>query len=99
MAYLDSFWLIDASVNLFSLLQRFRIAVGRLRVYASFFLLEYLVKIKDRLYLPKIYPMETATVLSISIAVALVVITALALYTAFGPPAAELSDPFEDHED
>ncbi|WP_155120113.1 photosystem II reaction center protein PsbN, partial [Microcystis aeruginosa] len=21
------------------------------------------------------------------------------LYTAFGPPAAELSDPFEDHED
>jgi PsbN protein len=43
--------------------------------------------------------METATVLSISIAVALVVITALALYTAFGPPAAELSDPFEDHED
>ncbi|MFM7875522.1 MAG: photosystem II reaction center protein PsbN, partial [Microcystis panniformis] len=24
---------------------------------------------------------------------------ALALYTAFGPPAAELSDPFEDHED
>ncbi|MFM7580399.1 MAG: photosystem II reaction center protein PsbN, partial [Microcystaceae cyanobacterium] len=22
-----------------------------------------------------------------------------AIYTAFGPPSAELSDPFEDHED
>jgi PsbN protein len=43
--------------------------------------------------------METATVVSISIAAALIAITALALYTAFGPPAAELSDPFEDHED
>ncbi len=43
--------------------------------------------------------MEQATVLSISIAVVFVAITALAVYTAFGPPAAELSDPFEDHED
>ncbi|AKV69736.1 MULTISPECIES: photosystem II reaction center protein PsbN [Microcystis] len=43
--------------------------------------------------------METATILGISIAAALVGITVLALYTAFGPPAAELSDPFEDHED
>jgi PsbN protein len=43
--------------------------------------------------------METATVLSISIGVALLAVTAFAIYTAFGPPAAELSDPFEDHED
>ena len=43
--------------------------------------------------------MEQATVLSISIAAVFVFITALAVYTAFGPPSAELSDPFEDHED
>jgi len=43
--------------------------------------------------------METATILGILIAAALVGITVLALDTAFGPPAAELSDPFEDHED
>ena len=43
--------------------------------------------------------METATILGVLIAAALVGITALALYTAFGPRAAELSDPFEDHED
>ncbi len=59
----------------------------------------YLVKIRYRLYLSKFYSMETATILGISIAAALVGITVLALYTAFGPPAAELSDPFEDHED
>jgi PsbN protein len=44
-------------------------------------------------------PMETATVLSISIGAILVAVTGFAVYTAFGPPAAELSDPFEDHED
>ena len=43
--------------------------------------------------------METATILGILIAAAVVGITALALYTAFGLPAVELSDPFEDHED
>jgi PsbN protein len=43
--------------------------------------------------------MEPAIVLSISIAVVLVAITAVSIYTAFGPPSAELSDPFEDHED
>jgi len=43
--------------------------------------------------------MEPATVLSISVAVILIAVTAFALYTAFGPPSAELSDPFEDHED
>lgn len=43
--------------------------------------------------------METATVLSITIGTILVAITGWAIYTAFGPPAAQLDDPFEDHED
>lgn len=43
--------------------------------------------------------MDTATVFSISIGVALVAITGMAIYTSFGPPSGELDDPFEDHED
>jgi PsbN protein len=43
--------------------------------------------------------MESATVLSIAIGAVLLFITAYAIYTAFGPPSAQLSDPFEDHED
>ncbi|MEM1366575.1 MAG: photosystem II reaction center protein PsbN [Cyanobacteria bacterium P01_H01_bin.15] len=43
--------------------------------------------------------MEPATVLSISIAGMLMAVTGYALYTSFGPPSAELDDPFEDHED
>jgi PsbN protein len=43
--------------------------------------------------------MEPATVLIISVAAILIVITAVSIYTAFGPPSKELSDPFEDHED
>lgn len=43
--------------------------------------------------------MEPATVLSISIGAILVTITGFAIYTSFGPPSKELSDPFEDHED
>ncbi|MEB3356108.1 MAG: photosystem II reaction center protein PsbN [Synechococcales bacterium] len=43
--------------------------------------------------------MEPATVFSISIAIALVAVTGFAIYTSFGPPSKELSDPFEDHED
>jgi PsbN protein len=43
--------------------------------------------------------MESATVLSITFAVILIVITGLAVYTSFGPPSAELGDPFDDHED
>ncbi len=43
--------------------------------------------------------MEPATVFSISIAAVLVAVTGYAIYTSFGPPSAELSDPFEDHED
>lgn len=43
--------------------------------------------------------MEPATVLSISIGVFVLAITGYSIYTAFGPPAAQLDDPFEDHED
>ncbi|MCT7951536.1 photosystem II reaction center protein PsbN [Ancylothrix sp. C2] len=43
--------------------------------------------------------MESATVLSISIAVVLVALTGFAIYTSFGPPSKELADPFDDHED
>jgi PsbN protein len=43
--------------------------------------------------------MEPAIALNISIGVVLVAITGYAIYTAFGPPAKELGDPFEDHED
>ncbi|GET37996.1 MULTISPECIES: photosystem II reaction center protein PsbN [Microseira] len=43
--------------------------------------------------------MEPATVLNISIGAILVAITGFTIYTAFGPPAKELRDPFEDHED
>jgi PsbN protein len=43
--------------------------------------------------------METATVISVSIAAILIAITGFAIYNAFGPPSAQLSDPFEDHED
>jgi PsbN protein len=43
--------------------------------------------------------MESATVISITFAVILIAITGFAVYTSFGPPSAELSDPFDDHED
>lgn len=43
--------------------------------------------------------MEPAIVLSITIGAILVIITGFSIYTAFGPPSAELNDPFEDHED
>ncbi|MFB8787713.1 MAG: photosystem II reaction center protein PsbN [Potamolinea sp.] len=43
--------------------------------------------------------MEPATVLSISLAVIVVAITAFSVYLSFGPPSAQLSDPYEDHED
>ncbi|HEY9904392.1 MAG TPA: photosystem II reaction center protein PsbN [Candidatus Sericytochromatia bacterium] len=43
--------------------------------------------------------MEPATVLSISIGVFVLAVTGYSIYTAFGPPSAQLSDPFEDHED
>ncbi|HEY9832994.1 MAG TPA: photosystem II reaction center protein PsbN [Stenomitos sp.] len=43
--------------------------------------------------------MEPAIVLSISIGVFVLAVTAFSIYTAFGPPSAQLNDPFEDHED
>ncbi|NER38693.1 MAG: photosystem II reaction center protein PsbN [Oscillatoria sp. SIO1A7] len=43
--------------------------------------------------------METGMIISVSIGGLLVAITALTIYTAFGPPAKELADPFDDHED
>jgi PsbN protein len=43
--------------------------------------------------------METATIIGFSIAAVLIAFTGFAIYTAFGPPSTELSDPFEDHED
>jgi PsbN protein len=43
--------------------------------------------------------MEPATVLSISVASVVVVVTVLSIYTSFGPPSKQLGDPFEDHED
>jgi PsbN protein len=43
--------------------------------------------------------MEPATVLSITIAAIVIGITGVAIYTAFGPPSAQLDDPFEEHED
>ncbi len=58
-----------------------------------------LLRLRYKLYLSKFYFMETATILGILIAAALVGISALDIDTAFGPPAVELSDPFEDHED
>ncbi|TVQ48091.1 MAG: photosystem II reaction center protein PsbN [Gloeocapsa sp. DLM2.Bin57] len=43
--------------------------------------------------------MEPAIVLSITMAAVVIAITGYSIYTAFGPPSADLSDPFEDHED
>nr|YP_009243990.1 photosystem II protein N [Sporolithon durum]AMK96232.1 photosystem II protein N [Sporolithon durum] len=43
--------------------------------------------------------METATVLSIFISSLLLGITGYSIYTAFGPIARNLRDPFEEHEE
>ncbi|WP_138502410.1 photosystem II reaction center protein PsbN [Nostoc sp. PA-18-2419] len=43
--------------------------------------------------------MEPAIVLSISFCAVLITITVYGIYTSFGPPSKQLSDPFEDHED
>ncbi len=43
--------------------------------------------------------MEPAIVLSISVAVMVVAITVLSIYTSFGPPSKQLNDPYDDHED
>jgi PsbN protein len=43
--------------------------------------------------------MESATVLSISIGVMVVLTTAYGLYLSFGSASKQLADPFDDHED
>jgi len=43
--------------------------------------------------------MEPAIVLSITLVAVVIAITGYSIYTAFGPPSANLSDPYEDHED
>ena len=43
--------------------------------------------------------LDSATVLIISVATIVGGFTLFAIYTAFGPPGKQLSDPFEDHED
>lgn len=37
--------------------------------------------------------------LGLTLAIALIGLTGFSIYTAFGPPAKDLADPFEDHED
>lgn len=37
--------------------------------------------------------------LILTIAAVVVAMTGFAIYTAFGPPAKQLSDPFDDHDD
>jgi PsbN protein len=43
--------------------------------------------------------MESATVLSITLGAIIVAITGYGLYLSFGPPATQLDDPFDDHDD
>lgn len=43
--------------------------------------------------------MEPATVLIITIAAIVVAIAGVSVYTSFGPPARDLADPFDEHED
>ena len=43
--------------------------------------------------------MEPALLLGVSLGTIVVAITGYSIYTAFGPPSADLGDPFEDHED
>jgi PsbN protein len=42
---------------------------------------------------------ETATIIVIFVSSLLLGITIYSIYTAFGPPAKNLRDPFEEHED
>ncbi|MEM0981563.1 MAG: photosystem II reaction center protein PsbN [Cyanobacteria bacterium J06638_28] len=43
--------------------------------------------------------MQPATVLIVSVAAIVLAFTLFAVYTAFGPPAKQLADPFDEHED
>ncbi|MFN5220473.1 MAG: photosystem II reaction center protein PsbN [Cyanobacteriota bacterium] len=46
-------------------------------------------------------PTTTSPALSLAIAVLAVrlALTGFGVYTAFGPPSTELTDPFDDHDD
>jgi PsbN protein len=50
-------------------------------------------------------PMEPSTTgspamsVAIAVLVALLGLTGFGIYTAFGPPSRQLSDPFDDHDD
>jgi PsbN protein len=50
-------------------------------------------------YVRLLYNMETATILVIFVSSLLLGITTYSIYTAFGPAAKNLRDPFEEHED
>ncbi len=43
--------------------------------------------------------MESATFIILSVAIVVIALTGYSIYIAFGPPSAQLDDPFEDHED
>ena len=43
--------------------------------------------------------MDSATVLSISLAAMVVLTTAYGVYMSFGAASKQLADPFDDHED
>lgn len=43
--------------------------------------------------------MDSATVLSITLAATVVLTTAYGLYISFGPASKQLADPFDEHED
>lgn len=43
--------------------------------------------------------MDSTTVFVIGIGAITIAVTAYSVYLSFGAPSAELSDPFEDHED
>jgi PsbN protein len=42
---------------------------------------------------------SSATSIALTVSLFVITLTLLSIYTAFGPPAKQLSDPFEDHED
>ena len=63
--------------------------------YLSQYYIRIRVSFKEKIQLMD----NTATIFGFSIVAILVAITGYSIYTAFGPPSAELGDPFEDHED
>ncbi len=42
---------------------------------------------------------SSATSIALTLAIFVICLTLFSVYTAFGPPSKQLSDPFEDHED